>query len=415
MGRGMALGRICDGGAAMKPMRIAFLHPNLGLGGAERLIVDAARALQQVGHKTTIFTSRYDPESAFAETRELDVRVVPTRVPESIGGRFLAPATILRMRRIANKLASERGAYDVVVCDLTAHVIPDLQRSLAVPVAFYCHYPDSLLTSRPNTGIYGSYRKGIDASERRGLEAADCVMVNSAFTARRYVEEFQGIEPPHVVYPGADVEAYQGISPIQASGEILLLSVNRFRAPKALDRAVGALAALPSFIADQTWKRVRLVLAGGYEESLPDARETVAGLKGQVERLGLVGKVDWVFNPSEPERLALLGRARCLLYTPSDEHFGLGPIEAMAAARPVVAVNSGGPLETIVEGETGRLRSPEPDALAEGLSVYVESPETAREHGLAGRIRVARHFSLDRFRDSLEQILGSLVSERTAT
>ena len=31
--------------------RVVFVHPDLGIGGAERLVVDAALALQQRGHK----------------------------------------------------------------------------------------------------------------------------------------------------------------------------------------------------------------------------------------------------------------------------------------------------------------------------------------------------------------------------
>lgn len=33
---------------------VAFVHPDLGIGGAERLIVDAAVALQQCGHTVTM-------------------------------------------------------------------------------------------------------------------------------------------------------------------------------------------------------------------------------------------------------------------------------------------------------------------------------------------------------------------------
>ena len=35
-------------------MKIAFLHPDLGIGGAERLVVDAAVALKQKGHDVTV-------------------------------------------------------------------------------------------------------------------------------------------------------------------------------------------------------------------------------------------------------------------------------------------------------------------------------------------------------------------------
>ena len=48
-----------------------------------------------------------------------------------------------------------------------------------------------------------------------------------------------------------------------------------------------------------------------------------------------------------------------MLYTPANEHFGIIPCEAMYCGLPVLARDSGGPTETVVEGETGWLRSVE--------------------------------------------------------
>jgi alpha-1,3/alpha-1,6-mannosyltransferase len=48
-----------------------------------------------------------------------------------------------------------------------------------------------------------------------------------------------------------------------------------------------------------------------------------------------------------------------LIYTPENEHFGIVPLEAMLAGIPVLATNTGGPLETIYDGRIGWLRSPE--------------------------------------------------------
>lgn len=39
------------------------------LGGAERLVVDAALGLQRLGHSVDIYTSYHDPEHCFEETR----------------------------------------------------------------------------------------------------------------------------------------------------------------------------------------------------------------------------------------------------------------------------------------------------------------------------------------------------------
>ena len=49
--------------------RIVFIHPDLGIGGAERLVVDAAVGLQERGHKVTIFTNHCDQGHCFDEAR----------------------------------------------------------------------------------------------------------------------------------------------------------------------------------------------------------------------------------------------------------------------------------------------------------------------------------------------------------
>ncbi|KNE87074.1 hypothetical protein PSTG_19551, partial [Puccinia striiformis f. sp. tritici PST-78] len=53
-----------------QPLRIGFIHPDLGIGGAERLVVDAAIGLTRLGHSVQIFTSSHQPERAFIETSD---------------------------------------------------------------------------------------------------------------------------------------------------------------------------------------------------------------------------------------------------------------------------------------------------------------------------------------------------------
>lgn len=49
---------------------VVFFHPDLGIGGAERLVIDAAVGLQNRGHKVTVFTSYCDPNHCFDEARD---------------------------------------------------------------------------------------------------------------------------------------------------------------------------------------------------------------------------------------------------------------------------------------------------------------------------------------------------------
>ena len=52
------------------PKTIVFFHPDLGIGGAERLVIDAAVGLKTLGHKVVIFTSHCDPKHCFDEARD---------------------------------------------------------------------------------------------------------------------------------------------------------------------------------------------------------------------------------------------------------------------------------------------------------------------------------------------------------
>lgn len=56
-----------------------------------------------------------------------------------------------------------------------------------------------------------------------------------------------------------------------------------------------------------------------------------------------------------------------LLYTPENEHFGIVPVEAMYMGCIVVACNSGGPLESIENEETGYLLEPNSKVWGEKL------------------------------------------------
>lgn len=49
---------------------VAILHPDLGIGGAEQLIINLAIALQNEGYMVRVFTPFFDPNRCFKEARE---------------------------------------------------------------------------------------------------------------------------------------------------------------------------------------------------------------------------------------------------------------------------------------------------------------------------------------------------------
>jgi alpha-1,3/alpha-1,6-mannosyltransferase len=96
-----------------KPANIIFIHPDLGIGGAERLIIDAALALQARGHRVTIYTSHRDKSHCFEEARDgtLDVRVRGNTIfPSLVLGRFHLIMAILRQVHLTVSVLSELGS-----------------------------------------------------------------------------------------------------------------------------------------------------------------------------------------------------------------------------------------------------------------------------------------------------------------
>lgn len=131
-------------------VRVAFIHPDLGIGGAERLVVDAGLALKSRGHEVHFFTSHHDKSHCFEETRNgsLNVTSVGDWLPRHFFGCFNAFWAYLRMIYVAIYLIFfSSWRMDVIICDQVSVCIPVLKLSKA-RVVFYCHFPDMLLTQR---------------------------------------------------------------------------------------------------------------------------------------------------------------------------------------------------------------------------------------------------------------------------
>jgi glycosyltransferase involved in cell wall biosynthesis len=95
------------------------------------------------------------------------------------------------------------------------------------------------------------------------------------------------------------------------------------------------------------------------------------------------------------------------------EGFGLVLLEAMAAARPIVASRVATIPEVVLDGETGILvPSGDPAALALALTDLALDPAMAHRYGEAGRQRLRRDFSVDKMVGDTELIYRELVEER---
>jgi alpha-1,3/alpha-1,6-mannosyltransferase len=156
-----------------------------------------------------------------------------------------------------------------------------------------------------------------------------------------------------------------------------------------------------------------------YHQELDDLAKSfgleTATAKTVVSALSIPDSIDVLFLLSVPTTFknTLLAQSKLLLYTPINEHFGIVPVEAMLAGLPVLASNTGGPLETIVEGETGWLR--DAHAVDEWTAVmdrvlYGMSQKDVERMAAAGKVRAEREFSLTAMGDRLEEEISTMLT-----
>ncbi|KAL0083051.1 glycosyltransferase family 4 protein [Phycomyces blakesleeanus] len=418
-------------------LRVAFLHPDLGIGGAERLVVDAATGIQSKGHHTVIYTSHHDPKHCFEETRDgtLRVSVHGNSLPRSIFGRFYIVCAILRQLVLTLYiLLWEKDSYDVMVVDQLSACLPLLTWFSSAKIMFYCHFPDKLLTSREST-LKQLYRVPLDKLEEWTTGMADTVVVNSGFTAGIFRRSFPSIfKTPRILYPPINTQAYdRAVDTSDPSVQLLetnhkiILSINRFERKKNVELALRAFAALKtdSLIDPTTFGTYRLVLAGGYDRRVAENVEYLESLNDLATQFGLKtfvihpssdqkppedAQVVFVCSFNDAQRTYLLANALMLLYTPSNEHFGITPVEGMYCSVPVIACNNGGPLESVKDTLTGLLIPPTPELWANGIRDLITEKYDVKAMGEAGRRHVLDTFSLEAFADQLEDILEELVT-----
>ena len=168
--------------------RIVFLHPDLGIGGAEKAVIDAAIALKSRGHQVEFVTAHHDKSHCFQETKDgsLKVTAVGDWLPRSIFGKCYALCAYIRMIYAAIYLVIFSSIhYDAIFCDQISACIPVL-KLMSGKVIFYCHFPDMLLTKRQSF-LKKLYRGPIDYVEEKTTGMADTILVNSKFTGMLFV------------------------------------------------------------------------------------------------------------------------------------------------------------------------------------------------------------------------------------
>ncbi len=352
---------------------VAIVHDYLTQrGGAERVVLELARAFPEA----PIYTSVFAPERTFPAFAELDVR--PMRRLQSLGvvqrdHRFGLPAYGKAFSRL-------QVAADAVVCSSSgwAHRVRHDGRKVV-----YCHNPPRWLWQPedylrelpwPVKAAVRAVAPSTRRRDRHAAQAANHYLANSRIVAERiktnYGLEASVIAPPYSLDPTGPIESIPDVAPGSSSASRGLLPY------KNVDVALAAIRGLPH-------ERLVVVGQGPDEDRLRGLAPPNALVAG-----GLTdAQLRWAY------------RSCAALLAISHEDHGLTPLEAATFGRPTIALRFGGYLDTIVDGTSGTFVDRPEAALVQTAIERVLATEwsasSIQEH--------ARAFTPELFRDAVRE------------
>jgi glycosyltransferase involved in cell wall biosynthesis len=304
----------------------------------------------------------------------------------------------------------DAGGYDVALVDACRFMqSPAVLSHLLLPSVYYCHEPPRRFihaTARPDAAPLSVYQRARHAwhtpgrilydrfaqqADRRNVNRATTVLTNSKHTRgliRGYYRRDALVAPL-----GVDTE---GFTPGTLHRGDHVLSVGALEPHKGFDFLVRSISRLPGS------SRPKLVIAGNTDE---------AGVGADLKRLATATGVDLsiAVRTSERDLVRLYQGARVFAYSPHQEPFGLAVLEAMACGLPVVAVQEGGPLESVVDGVTGALVPRDEEAFAEALGRVLNNRQLATDMGLEGRRVAEERWSWEAAATRIEHHLAALA------
>jgi len=360
--------------------RIAIVHEYLTrMGGAEK----TAKVIADLFPDAPVFTLLYDQEKCGADFPAARVRTSPLqKFPKFLRRR---PKFLLPFFRTAIE-SFDFSDFDLVISSSSAFahgiVLPLETKHICYchsPARFLWDYSHEYLRENKMTGLkklfIGSMLKDLRIWSRLSAHRVDQFLANSVTVQKRIQKYFR--RESEVVHPPVEV------SKIKMSGhhENYFLIVSQLTQYKRIDLAISVFNKL----------RRRLVIVGDGPQ-----RSFLQSIAGKT--------IEFHGRKSDAEVAELLKNCRGFVF-PGEDDFGIAPVEAMAAGKPVLAFARGGATETVIHKKTGILfdeQSPESleNALAELFANERKfQPAKIRSH--------AKKFARAEFERKISEIVSS--------
>lgn len=364
------------------PVKIAYLIGHLKTGGTQKHLYELLRRLDRSRFAPRIYCLRGKGDMV-QEFRRLGVHVEDLQLN---GG---GPKGLVRLFRFARQLKKQE--ISILHCYLPrANFFGAIAGRMArVPI---------VLISKRTLEAQKELKQIVRC---RWADAwADAVVANSAEALRHAVVNGGcSLGKLHLVANGVDLSRYRTPVANGSNGKQPMVgTVVRLEAVKGPDAFVQAAARIA---AEMPQARFVVVGDGAMREDL----ERAAAALGLGDRIRFMGQRDDVAD--------ILPTFSVFILPSLIEGMSMALLEAMAAARPIVATAVGGNVDLITHGENGLLVPPgDPEKMARAALQLLNNPAWASGLGRAAQTLVLHHHSADSMVRRLEEIYHELLQAR---
>jgi glycosyltransferase involved in cell wall biosynthesis len=384
------------------PIRVARVIARLNIGGPAQHVIHLTARLSRDRFESVLLCGREGPSEGNLYDLAARSAVRPIAVPGL--GRRLSPIDDFRSLVFLTRFFRRFRPHIVHTHTAKAGTIGRLAARLsAVPIIVHTYHGHVFhgYFSTPMTTTFLTIERWLARSTSRLLTVSDSM--------KRELERYRVGRPGQIaVLPlGLDLDRFLRCE--ARRGE--------FRRELGVDDQrplVGIVARLvpikrhEDFIAASALVAARnpdalfLVIGDGERRSELEALTRRQGLADRVRFLGWRQDLDRIYVDLD-----------VVVLTSANEGSPVSLIEAMAAARPVVATAVGGVPDLVEPGVNGLLGpSGDPSSIAEAIAALLADPERRRALGEAGRKRVADAHAVDRLVVDVERLYVELMSRR---
>ncbi|MCB8929087.1 MAG: glycosyltransferase [Ardenticatenaceae bacterium] len=361
-------------------MKVALVHDWMNqIGGAE----DVLEALVDLFPTAPIHTSLYAPDKMPAHWQTWDIR---TNFIDKLPFSHRKQQLYFPLYPFSFEQHDLRG-YDLVISNKSGFCHGVITGPDTVHICYcltptryvwrYHQYAEQEQLGRLTRTILPPFLTKLRQWDRLAADRVDHFVAISQEVRRRIAKVYR--RESVIIYPPVDTARFVPGDEV----EDYYLLVGRLVPYRRIDLLIEAFNKMkrPLRIAGSGRDRARL--------------EAMAG--PTIEFLGYV--------PDE-ELPSLLAKCRAFMF-PGEEDFGIAPIQAMAAGRPVIAYAAGGALETVLPGVTGTLFAEQSVAAiiqaVEGFDTENVDPQRIRQH--------AEQYDVSHFKAQIQALVAEKMED----